>query len=69
MLLMLLFEIVVSCHHSAYDSSATTRFNPAWTAPFWAICQCITAGHVVGKLPYVGLLPQRQLGEAASCVI
>ena len=35
---------------------------------FWAVSQCITTGHVVGKLPYVDLLPQTQLGEV-HCVL
>ncbi len=29
----------------------------------------ITAGHVAVKLPYIGLLPQTQIKELASCTL
>jgi len=40
-----------------------------YNAPFWAICHFVTAGHNVVKLPYIGLLPQTQLREVASCTV
>ncbi|DBA98122.1 TPA: hypothetical protein ACH3X1_014741 [Trebouxia sp. C0004] len=36
--------------------------------PLCTKCQFVTTGHVVGKLPHAGLLPQTQLRELASCV-
>ena len=39
------------------------------SVPLWAICQFVTAGLVVVKLPYIDLLPQTQLREVASCTL
>ena len=34
-----------------------------------SILGCMPTRHVLNKLPYIGLLPQTQLGEVASCTL
>ncbi len=46
------------CHHSIQLNT-----------PFWAVCQFVMTGHIVGKLPYVDFVPQTQFRGVASCVV